>query len=114
MRKLFPFQQVMVDKFLDVNSCLLGDDMGLGKTVQSVMLDHEKRKKHGPAFREQYKGKLMTLVVTRLSVLGVWADHFRDWQPDLKVMVVDRKDRAGFIEAVLKGKADVYVCHYEA
>lgn len=114
MRKLFPFQQVMIDKFLDVNSCLLGDDMGLGKTVQSVVLDAEKRKKHGPGFKEKYKGKLMTLVVTRMSVLDVWADHFRDWNPALKVMVVDRKNRDAFIEGVLKGKADVYVCHYEA
>lgn len=114
MRELFPFQRVMVDKFIDVKACLLGDDMGLGKTVQSVELDAQKRKKHGPAFKEKYKGKLMTLVVTRLSVLGVWADHFRDWNPGLKVMVIDRKDRASFVEAVLKGKADVYICHYEA
>lgn len=110
--QLYPFQQEMVDKFIDVNNVLLGDDMGLGKTVQGVALDAAKRKKYGPAFKKE-KGKVMTLVVTRLSVLDVWADHFRVWQPDLKVMVLDRKDRAAFTHAIANGKADVYICHYE-
>ncbi|KAI9728647.1 MAG: hypothetical protein M1828_002753 [Chrysothrix sp. TS-e1954] len=58
---------------------ILADEMGLGKTVQSVAMISwlkNQRQQHGP-----------TLVVVPLSTVPNWADTFRDWAPDLNVVV---------------------------
>lgn len=110
--ELYTFQEEPVVKFLPVNCALIGDDMGLGKTVEAIALDKDKRTKYGPAFRQ--RGKIMTLVITPKSVFGSWEDHLADWAPDLKVMTIDPKNREPFAYAVTKGKADVYICHWEA
>jgi len=59
-------------------------------------------------------GKAQTLVVTRMSVMGGWAEHYRKWAPHLKVMVMDRKNRTSFVEGFQKGRADVYITHWAA
>lgn len=107
---LYPFQQESVTKFLDVPAVLNGDDMGLGKTVQAIALDVEKRKK----FADKFNGRPKTLVVTRTSVMGSWARHYNEWAPELKVMVIDRKNRSAFAQSFLDGKHDVYVMHWAA
>lgn len=112
MLQLYPFQQESVVKFAPLIAALNGDDMGLGKTVQAVALDIEKRRVFGPAFSK--RGKPQTLVVTRKSVMGGWADHYKEWAPHLKVKVMNLKNRGEFIEAFKKGKADVYVTHWAA
>jgi TATA-binding protein-associated factor len=87
--------------------------MGLGKTVQGIALDKKKRELYTARFQKETPGKPLTLVISRVSVLGVWATHFKKWQPGLKVEVLDRKNRAAFVASFLKGKSDVYICHYE-
>ncbi len=112
--QLYPFQQEAVDKLAPIIGVLNADDMGLGKTVQGIALDKKKRELFGPKFVEAFKAHPQTLVISRVSVLGVWASHFKRWQPGLRVHVLDRKNRAAFIHAFMHGKADVYICHYEA
>lgn len=110
MLELYPFQQQSVDKFLDVPAALNGDDMGLGKTVQGIALDLAKREKYGPRF----KGRPMTLVVTRTSVMGVWERHYNSWAPHLKTLVIDRKNRGAFATSFLNRECDVYIVHWAA
>lgn len=114
MPSLYHFQQEAVDKFTPVPTCLFGDDMGLGKTVESIALDKKRRELHGAKFKEAYRGKPLTLVVAPLSVLGVWRSHFKEWQPSLRVFVIDPKARHAFINAFTKGTHDVFVCHWES
>jgi SNF2 family DNA or RNA helicase len=110
MPQLYPFQQESIDKFIDVPAALNGDDMGLGKTVQGIALDLAKREKFGPRF----KGRPMTLVVTRTSVMGVWERHYNEWAPHLKTMVIDRKNRGAFATSFLNHECDVYIVHWAA
>lgn len=110
--KLYDFQEESVTKLSRVANGANGDDMGLGKTIQAIEIDRRKREKTGPTFAK--RGKPLTLVVAPLSVLDVWRSHFAVWQPQLKVMVINPKDRATFVQSFLKGKHDVYVCHWES
>ena len=48
-----------------------------------------------------------------LSVISSWVDHFAEWAPELRVMAIDRKNRAAFEKAVQKGSYDVYVMHWD-
>jgi len=109
--ELFDFQRKAVTKLAAVPARLIGDEMGLGKTVTAIALDIEARKR----FKETYPGYRSppTLVVAPMSVLSSWADHFADWAPHLKVLVIDRKDRPAFIKAVEDKTYDVYICHWD-
>lgn len=115
--KLFPFQELCVDKLSTVRSALIGDDMGLGKTVEAIMLDKRKRELDAKAFIERWNGKPITLVVAPYSVLGSWVRHFNKWNPALKVYRIEPKpnaaDRARFVDSVRNGTHDVYVIHWQ-
>ena len=111
--KLFPFQEVCVDKLTLVPSGLIGDDMGLGKTVEAIEIDRRKRTNHAAEFIDVWKGKPLTLVVAPNGVVLSWMRHFKRWNPKLKVYVVDRKDRSEFVRQVMKGSNDVYITHWE-
>jgi SNF2 family DNA or RNA helicase len=122
--QLYPFQQAAVDKFTKpdayITNVIIGDDMGLGKTVTAITLDKTRR---GADLRPEWiswlKGgrpsyRKMTLVVTLKSTIGMWVEHFKEWAPELKVVSIDTTNRWPFVEAILKQKYDVYVCHWEA
>lgn len=113
-QQLFKFQRDAVEQFAQYSECLLGDDMGLGKTVQGIALDKMRRELQRAEFQAKYKGKAMTLVVAPLSTLGGWANHFKDWQPELRVEVIDTKNRPAFVKSFQAGKADVYICHWDS
>jgi SNF2 family DNA or RNA helicase len=119
--KPFPFQQEAVDKFAPLSNVLLGDDMGTGKTVTAILLDRKRRETQYSAAqavwlfgRSHERSAKPTLVVTLKSVLGSWAEHFHDWAPELKVKLIDPKNRADFMAAVANQSYDVYICHWEA
>jgi SNF2 family DNA or RNA helicase len=116
--ELFDFQEAGITQILEHEeatgdtSAMIGDDMGLGKTVEAIILDARRRKKHNCVPTAQ------TLVVTMTSVMDGWKEHFEQWAPDLKVIVVDRKDRKSFL-AALKSKLpngrpeyQVFICHW--
>jgi SNF2 family DNA or RNA helicase len=122
--KLYDFQQVAVDQLMqheedtDDRSALIGDDMGLGKTVEAIALDLLKRDKFDCKYTAQ------TLIVTQTSVMGSWEDHYKAWAPDLNVMIIDRKNRQKFVDALTSkvptdGPAgslpeyQVFVCHWQ-
>lgn len=108
------FQQEAVDKFLNIKSVLIGDDMGLGKTVEAIDLDWQRRLKGGqPLSTSTFKHR-PTLVLTRMSVVPEWEDHFAWMLPQLRVVCLDPKDRASFLEAVRDKVADVYIMHWDA
>lgn len=64
---------------------ILADDMGLGKTVQ--LISH--------VLTERKLGRLKgpVLVVTPLTILGVWRDQCREFAPDLPVRCIHGGDR---------------------
>lgn len=119
--ELRDFQQTTIDKFFhsqDVKSVLIGDDMGLGKTVQAIDLDWQRRLNGSPSFMKPYsvghaKTK-PTLIITRLSVVPEWEQHYEWMQPTLRRVVLDPKDRASFLKAVRDRTADVYIMHWDA
>jgi SNF2 family DNA or RNA helicase len=103
----FPFQLKSVHRWANekkvVPNILLGDDMGLGKTVTAICLDARKRE-----LAQTPQGH--TLVICPLSVIDVWEQHFAEWNPKLKVRVIDPKNREAFFA---KG-AHVYIMHWDA
>lgn len=118
MPELFGFQNVPVNQwspkeFGDDRSSLLGDDMGLGKTVQAIALDLKRREHHNCMFTAQ------TFVVTKMSVMGSWEDHYKEWAPKLKVFVIDPKNRPAFVEALKAKDArgfplyHVFIAHWQ-
>lgn len=108
LNDLFGFQREAVIKLLDQPSCIIGDDMGLGKTVEAVALDVLRRRKHA-----NVPGAKKTLVLCPLSVISSWEDHFAEWAPHLKVYSIDRKNRVSFENALVIGRADVYIMHWD-
>lgn len=112
--ELYPFQEALVTKHVEVTNTLVGDDMGLGKTIEAIEIDRRKRKRFAKDFIAKHKGKPLTLVVTPLTVTGSWQKHYAKWAPELKTYTIDPKNRNGFLEAVRQGEADVFICHWEA
>lgn len=121
--KPFPFQQEAIEKFTPLSNVLLGDDMGLGKTVTAILLDRVRRTQELSLAQQNWttnfgrmpidQRRKKTLVVTLKSVLGMWEEHFNQWAPELKVKVINTKNRQDFVAAVMNGTYDVYVMHWE-
>lgn len=117
MSSLYGFQSETISQWdpkdFQDRSALLGDDMGLGKTVQAIALD-VKRRRH---FNCDYTAQ--TLVVTKMSVMGSWEEHYGDWAPKLNVFVMDPKKRQAFIaafnekDALGLPKYQVFICHWQ-
>lgn len=76
---LYEFQAKGIEWLRDRDAALLADDMGLGKTVQAIIALRLK-------FRDDEAR--CTLVVCPKSVQTNWARHFREWAPELEVIVV--------------------------
>jgi SNF2 family DNA or RNA helicase len=112
--QLRSFQEELVQKHVSIHNSLIGDDMGLGKTVEGVTIDARKRELFSEDFRVRHKGKPLTLVVAPKGVMGAWIKHYKNWAPHLRTFQIDTKNRSAFLEAVSKGAADVFVCHWEA
>lgn len=109
MLELYDFQKYSVDFLLDKRASLLGDDMGLGKTVQAVSLDIQRRVEQPNIVRYP-----KTLVITYLSIIPTWKQHFEEWAPDLRVCTIDNRNRSKFLQALANDEADVFICHWQA
>uniref|UniRef100_A0A7N0TA75 Helicase ATP-binding domain-containing protein n=1 Tax=Kalanchoe fedtschenkoi TaxID=63787 RepID=A0A7N0TA75_KALFE len=69
----------LVNSWINDTNVILADEMGLGKTVQSVsMLGFLKNSRQIPG---------PFLVVVPLSTLPNWAKEFKEWLPDMNVIV---------------------------
>lgn len=106
--ELYDFQQEDVEKILKAKSGLIGSEMGTGKTHEAIALDE--------AWYRRVRGTVRprTLVVAPLNTHSSWLEKYQLQSPDSDVMVIDRKNRDRFADAVRNRKGDVFVCHYEA
>lgn len=108
---LFPFQQEDV-VFLGVKEAvLIANEMGTGKTYEAIARDQIIRQKttDGPFNASQCN----TLVVAPLTTLdSTWKYHFEELT-DLKVTVVNPKDRPASWNAFLS-QGGVFCVHWEA
>lgn len=106
--ELFDFQELSVAFFLDKRAILCGDEMGLGKTLQAVELDR-RRREINPNLTRAPK----TLVVTYLGIFSGWEKEFSR-QTDLRVEIINPKDRKPFLLSIFSDAADVYVIHWQS
>ena len=85
---------------------LLADDMGLGKTVQAIV-----------ALRQMFRrgSAQRALIVTPASVLTSWERHFRNWAPELDVLVMrgPKGDRHMLWQAFDERQAHVALATYD-
>src|ERR1700691_507261 len=106
--ELYPPQAVLVDALgkTTLKGRLVGDEPGIGKTIEALGIDKR--------FRQQFKGRRITLIIAPRSV------HEKPWADTIirycqhRPMIIDRKNRQPFIESILKGEYDYYICHYDA
>jgi len=103
---LRPYQQVGLDwlQFLREYGLagILADDMGLGKTVQTLAHLHLE-KTSGRADRP-------SLVVATTSLMANWRDEAAQFTPDLNVLILHGKDRAGHFAGI--AQADLVLTTY--
>ncbi len=81
---------------------ILADDMGLGKTVQTlahILVEKEAGRLDHPA-----------LVIAPTSLMNNWQDEAARFAPDLKVLLLQGKDRAELFEEI--PKADLVLTTY--
>lgn len=105
--KLYSYQKEVVDKFLRVESSLIGDSMGLGKSIEALALDVKKRETY------QNWTKKGTLIITPSGVINSWVRHIKELT-DNTYVVINRRDREPFIMAALCNEYDYYICHWDA
>lgn len=106
--KLFDFQERSVEFFIEKRAVLLGDMMGLGKTLQAVELDRRRR-----IVQPNLTKNPKTLVVTYLGIFSSWVKEFQR-QTDLRICVLDNKNRKEFLYDLDSNSSDVYILHWQA
>lgn len=102
--RLYPFQRAGVSFMATAERAVLADEVGSGKTVQTIMALH----------RLADFGHVVTpaLCIVPNSTKAPWRDHWADWWPELKVIMVDGS--ATTRRKQLEEPADVYVINWEA
>jgi SNF2 family DNA or RNA helicase len=109
--RLKKFQVEDVAKLAPGQFAILGNEMGTGKTVEGIALDIIRRSMLPPDLPHALKPR--TLVLCPMSVLSVWEDHYAEWEPNLQVTTIDRKNRSVFEQDVKNGSYDVYIMHWD-
>jgi SNF2 family DNA or RNA helicase len=112
---LYPFQQHCVDVLgdPDIAGRLIADEPGLGKTYECLAIDQRLRTtfNHGSLWSSRM---MRTLIIAPWSVHEMWTRKVLEFNPKAKVVIIDRKKRHLFAQAVAVGRHDYYICHYEA
>jgi SNF2 family DNA or RNA helicase len=109
MREKFQLSKFQIEdtiRIVKAGSGANGSEMGSGKTHVGIACD--------TIWYKTAKVKSPTLVVAPINVFQSWVDKYKWQSPETEVFVIDRKNRPAFIEAIKKGKADVYICHWDA
>jgi SNF2 family DNA or RNA helicase len=106
--ELYPPQAELVEELGTplIKGRLIGDEPGIGKTIEALGIDKR--------LRQHFKGHRITLIIApRSTHEKPWADTIRRYlgKPS---MIIDRKNRAPFINAILSGDYEYYICHYDA
>lgn len=103
--ELYPFQQEDVAKLAEFGSGLIGSEMGVGKTHQAIALDD--------LWFPESKNR-PTLVVAPLNTFSSWQEKYGMQAPQNDVVLLDRKNREAFLEAIRRKRGDVFVMHWDA
>jgi SNF2 family DNA or RNA helicase len=104
--ELLKYQEEGVEWLLGHPSGILADDMGLGKTIQAIVA-------MGELVRDGSIRQVM--VVAPRTVLRVWVDELKKWDPWLTAMIITPPARVS--EQVWKsalGRCHVLVTNYES
>jgi hypothetical protein len=104
--ELSKFQREDTIKLARAGRGAIGSEMGSGKTHIAIALD--------TIWFSTAEVKAPTLVVCPINVFGSWVEKYKWQSPETDVYVIDRKNRQAFIQAIKKGKADVYIMHWDA
>ncbi|KAJ8669045.1 hypothetical protein QAD02_000304 [Eretmocerus hayati] len=105
-KHLYKYQRVAVKWLWELHNRnlggLLGDEMGLGKTVQVIAflsgLDCSELLSDGGRFR----GLGPTLIICPATLLEQWVQHFHDWWPVLRIVMLHQSSTyQGDIEELL-------------
>jgi SWI/SNF-related matrix-associated actin-dependent regulator 1 of chromatin subfamily A len=100
----YPFQEEDVELIARQRGGLIGSEMGVGKTHEAIMLD-----------QLWYPDtKKPTLVVAPLRTFPSWQEKYAWQAPDVDVVLINRKNREGFVRDIRRGRGDVFVVHWEA
>jgi SNF2 family DNA or RNA helicase len=116
MPELYDFQREDLEKLFPVKRGANGGEMGTGKTPFAVKL----MEAWWEDFPKSIKDKIVgDLVVAPLNTFDGWIKRFGEWAPNTDVFVMPRtgqptRQRELFLDAVKKGKADVYLTHWES
>lgn len=108
MPELYTFQKEDIEKLAPARRAANGSEMGTGKTPFAVELEK--------VWYEELKGKphYGTLIVAPLNTFTGWLDRYSEWEPEVDVTVIDRKNREAFLEAVRKKQGDAFLMHWDA
>ena len=103
-KNLFDYQKEGV-KFLGTHTtALLADEMGLGKSIQAIFALRLLVRKN--------KNTLPSIIVCPKSVVKDWEMKFREWAPELRVLVVSGSAR--YREALWNIPAYIYIVGYDS
>lgn len=108
MIELLDFQCEDVEKLVKQDNVLIASEMGTGKTVVAIELDKHRREQNTFSSAPD-----LTLVVAPLSTHEAWRWHFANMQPDLKLHVIDSKNKTTR-ERIYTSTYDVAIVHWEA
>lgn len=109
--RLLEHQAELVDRLgsPDIPGRLVGDEMGTGKTYEAIAIERRLREAHTG-------NRMRTLIVAPWCIHEMWRRKLIELlgiSPN-DVVVIDRKHRDRFLRAVKLGRANYYICHYEA
>src|SRR5688572_9015307 len=105
MVDLYKFQIEDVEKLVKQPAALIGSEMGTGKTHEAIALDE--------LWAAENKGKFRpTLVIAPLNTHDSWEEKYSEQAPDADVIRIDRKNRDKFVDAMRKGRGDVFLMHW--
>jgi SNF2 family DNA or RNA helicase len=102
--ELYPFQEADIEKIARQKAGAIGSEMGTGKTHEAIALDEAWWKKGAPP----------TLVIAPLNTHDSWIEKYGKQSPQTDVTVIDRKNRASFVDDIRRRRGDVFLMHHEA
>ena len=111
MLDLYQYQREDVDLIKKQKAGLIGSEMGTGKTLEAIAID---KAWYAEAHKAEPKKHHKTLIVAPLNTFSSWLDKLEQQVPDVDVMVIDRKNRQPFIDAIRFNRADIFLMHYDA
>jgi SNF2 family DNA or RNA helicase len=111
----FPFQAELVERLgnPDIKARLIGDEQGLGKTYEAIWIDQRLRAPYNQNTLWRQR-KMRTLIIAPFSVHEAWARAINQETGATDIVVINRKKRHLFTEALARSQARYFICHYEA